>query len=136
MSSGVSVSDECVEKYNQIKMKKDLKFIIFKIENKKEIIVEKTGEKTASWDDLVTSLPENEPRYGLVDVEYESADGRPQAKLAFLHWSPDDKTDVKSRMLYASSKEAIKKKLAGVMKELQANEPSDLNEDDCKKKML
>mmetsp|Transcript_11544 Transcript_11544/g.17168 ORF Transcript_11544/g.17168 Transcript_11544/m.17168 type:complete len:137 (-) Transcript_11544:311-721(-) len=124
--SGVSVSDACVEKYNQIKMKKDLRFVTFMIENKTSIVLDVEGEKGMSFEDFVKALPEDAPRYALVDIDYTTEDGREQSKLCFIFWSPDDKTSIKDKMLYASSKDAIKKKFPGIMKELQANDMSDL----------
>lgn len=118
--SGVSVKDECVEMYNRIKMQKDLKYVIFKIEDRKHIVNDCQGEKGQTFQDFVAKLPEDQPRYALCDIDYETADGRTQNKLCFFFWSPDDKTSVKDRMIYASSKDAIKKKLVGVMKEIQA----------------
>lgn len=38
-------------------------------------------------------------------------------KLVFIFWSPDTQP-VKSKMAYASGKEALKKKLPGIAKEL------------------
>jgi len=125
---GVKVNDACVALYNEIKMKKSKKFVLFKIENKSEIVVDAEGDNTKTWADFIAALPENEPRYGLVDVHYETDDGRDQSKLTFIMWSPDDKCGVKDKMLYASSKDAIKKKFTGIMKELQANDLGDLDD--------
>merc|ERR1712113_305739 len=97
------------------------------IENKKKIVVDEEGERDKTWDDFVKALPEAEPRYALVDVDYTSEDGRPQDKLTFVMWSPDDKCGVKDKMLYASSKDALKKKFTGIMKEVQANDKGDLD---------
>merc|ERR1719311_2040137 len=126
MSSGVKVSDACVEVYNEIKMKKSKKYVLFKIENKKEIVIDSEGDASKTFDDFKAALPEDQPRYGLVDIHYTTDDGRDQSKLTFVMWSPDDKCGVKDKMLYASSKDAIKKKLTGIMKELQCNDASDL----------
>jgi len=130
MSSGVKVSDACVEVYNEIKMKKSKKFVLFKIENKKEIVIDCDGDNTKTFADFKAALPEAEPRYGLVDITYQTDDGREQSKLTFVMWSPDDKCGVKDKMLYASSKDAIKKKFTGIMKELQANDMSDLTDEE------
>ena len=130
MSSGVKVSDACVEVYNEIKMKKSKKYVLFKIENKKEIVIDCDGDASKTFDDFKAALPEDQPRYGLVDINYTTDDGREQSKLTFVMWSPDDKCGVKDKMLYASSKDAIKKKFTGIMKELQANDMSDLTDDE------
>eukprot|EP00927_Polykrikos_kofoidii_P065212 TRINITY_DN609_c0_g1_i3.p1 TRINITY_DN609_c0_g1~~TRINITY_DN609_c0_g1_i3.p1 ORF type:complete len:139 (-),score=40.02 TRINITY_DN609_c0_g1_i3:73-489(-) len=127
--SGVTVADSVVEKYNEIKMKKTLRFVTFKVENKKTIVPADEGDMSQTWDDFVAVLPEDEPRYCLVEIEYESEDGRPQNKLTFVFWSNDEKVSIKNKMLYASSKDAIKKKFQGIMKEVQANDLGDLDFD-------
>merc|ERR1712195_326966 len=109
--------------------KKTKKYVLFKIENKKEIVIDCQGDTTKTFEDFKAALPEAEPRYGLVDIEYTTDDGRPQSKLTFVMWSPDDKCGVKDKMLYASSKDAIKKKFVGIMKEIQANDLDDLEDD-------
>uniref|UniRef100_A0A7S1F0U3 ADF-H domain-containing protein n=1 Tax=Noctiluca scintillans TaxID=2966 RepID=A0A7S1F0U3_NOCSC len=132
--SGVTVHEDCMTKYNEIKMGKALRFALFKIENKKQIVFDSDGPKDLSFEDFAKSLPTGEPRYALCDIDYTSEDGRPQTKLTFVFWSPDD-CGVKERMLYASSKDAIKKKFTGIMKELQANDMGDLKWDDVESKM-
>ena len=110
-------------------MKKTKKWATFSIEDKKKIVLLESGEKTDTWDDFVKKLPEDQPRYALVDIDYTTDDGRPQSKLTFVMWSPDDKCGVKDKMLYASSKDAIKKKFSGITKEIQANDCDDLTAD-------
>merc|ERR1711964_407430 len=110
-----------------IKMKKNLRYVLFNIENSKKIVVEKKGELSQTFEDFCNSLPNDSPRYAVVEYEYKSEDGRDQSKLIFVFWSPDELTTVKEKMLYASSKDAIKKKLSGIHKEVQANDRQDLD---------
>eukprot|EP00929_Paragymnodinium_shiwhaense_P005022 TRINITY_DN1063_c0_g1_i3.p1 TRINITY_DN1063_c0_g1~~TRINITY_DN1063_c0_g1_i3.p1 ORF type:complete len:143 (+),score=67.70 TRINITY_DN1063_c0_g1_i3:93-521(+) len=130
MNAGVKVVDECIDKYNEIKMKKSLRYVTFMIKDKKEVVVDaegaKEGEEGNGWDAFCKALPEDQPRYALVDVDYETEDGRPQNKLTFVYWSPDDKTSVKDKMIYSSTKDTLKKKFVGIMKEVQANDMTDL----------
>merc|ERR1719343_1922732 len=139
MSSGVKVADEVKISHDRIKMKKDIKYVTYKIENKKLIVVDKIGEpgedgKLPDMDAFRETLPAKEPRYALVDIAYETDDGRPQTKLTFVVWNPDEGS-VKEKMLYSSSKDAIKKKFEGIMKEIQANEAGDLTDDEISAKM-
>mmetsp|Transcript_62252 Transcript_62252/g.96761 ORF Transcript_62252/g.96761 Transcript_62252/m.96761 type:complete len:137 (-) Transcript_62252:148-558(-) len=124
MSSGVKVADACKEKFDAMKKNKDTNYVIFKIEDKKEIVIEKEGDKEKTYDEFLADLPENEPRYAVLDFKTETTDGRPLEKLCFFVWSPDDKCGVKDKMLYASSKDALKKKL-DLQKEHQANDNDD-----------
>eukprot|EP00439_Symbiodinium_sp_Y106_P079400 s935_g18.t1 len=126
--SGVAVNDGCVDLYNQIKMKKDHRFrwqeACMDARVKNEIF------SFVDSEDFVAKLPEGEPRYALVDYEYTSEDGRPQSKLCFVFWLLTTclpRTTVKDRMVYASSKDALKKKFPGIMKEVQANDMGDLD---------
>jgi len=49
-------------------------------------------------------------------------------KLTFIAWSPDD-AGIKAKMVYASSKDALKRALNGIAVELQANDPDDIEYD-------
>jgi cofilin len=130
--SGVACDDSCVEKFNEMKIRHTLRYIIYKIENKESIIIEKEGENSLTYDDFLKEMPEDEPRYAAVDVAFETDDGRPQDKIVFFLWNPDT-CGVKAKMLYASSKDSIRKKLQGVAKEVQANDRSDLAFDEVLK---
>lgn len=117
MSSGIVPTDECVSCFNDMKLKHDRKWMIFKIDGK-EIVKEKEGDKEATYEQFLSTLKEvaeNEPRYAVVDYHFETTDGRPQDKLLFIAWSPDT-CGVKPKMTYASSKDALLKKLNGVHK--------------------
>ncbi|KAJ3513641.1 hypothetical protein NM208_g15156 [Fusarium decemcellulare] len=49
-------------------------------------------------------------------------------KLTFIAWSPDD-AGIQPKMIYASSKEALKRSLTGIATELQANDTDDIEYD-------
>merc|ERR1719152_74347 len=103
-------------------MKKSLRYVTFMIKDKKEVVVDAEAPAEGNgWDEFVKALPEDQPRYALVDVDYETDDGRPQNKLTFVYWSPDDKCSIKDKMIYSSTKDTLKKKFPGIMKERQAN---------------
>merc|ERR1719465_112816 len=89
-------------------------------------VIDAEGDASKTFADFVAALPEDQPRYALVEVDYKTDDGRDQSKLTFVYWSPDDKTSVKEKMLYASTKDTLKKKFTGIMKEVQANDLGDL----------
>mmetsp|Transcript_37520 Transcript_37520/g.67878 ORF Transcript_37520/g.67878 Transcript_37520/m.67878 type:complete len:140 (-) Transcript_37520:79-498(-) len=127
--TGVTVADECTEKFNEMKLKKTNKFITFKIENKKTVVIDVMGESGKTMQDFRDALPDSEARYALIDVDYTSEDGRPQTKLTFVFWCNDDTVPVREKMLYAGTKDAIKKKFPGIMKELQANSPDELEDE-------
>mmetsp|Transcript_98659 Transcript_98659/g.175679 ORF Transcript_98659/g.175679 Transcript_98659/m.175679 type:complete len:135 (-) Transcript_98659:32-436(-) len=124
MSSGVVLEDGILEKFNEMKLKHTKRFMVFKIDSGK-IVLETEAESDKTYEDFVNALPTSEPRYAVVDFKFETDDGRPQDKLVFIAWSPDD-CGVKPKMLYSSSKDAIAKKLTGIAKSLQINDSGDL----------
>jgi cofilin len=71
-------------------------------------------------------LPENEPRYGLVDVDFSTTDGRPTSKLVLITWNPDN-AKIKDKMLYSGSKEAVKAALNGVGIHINATDYAELD---------
>ncbi|RKO95095.1 hypothetical protein CAUPRSCDRAFT_885, partial [Caulochytrium protostelioides] len=71
-SSGVTVQDDAVKAYNDLKIGKKYKFLIYKLTSDlKEIQVASSVEQ-GTYDDFVASLPANECRYGVFDFEYET----------------------------------------------------------------
>jgi len=127
MASGVGVNDEVVNKYNDIKLGHKYKYLILKIsDDNVEIVIEKIGELNAKYEDFVADLPTDDCRYAVYDFDYETPEGGQRNKLVFFVWAPDS-AKIKKKMLVASSKDAVRKKLIGISTEIQA---TDLDEVD------
>ena len=141
MSSGVAVADDCVTVYESMKIKKECKWVVYAIKDKKTIIVEKEG-KTADFagkepqdvfDEMCKNFPDDEARYAVFDCPIIAKSGAETNKLIFMMWNSDN-APVKSKMLYASSKDALKKKLTGIENEYQATDRGELDLKDVAKK--
>ncbi|RDL33994.1 uncharacterized protein BP5553_08362 [Venustampulla echinocandica] len=135
--SGVDVSPECVSTFNELKLNKKIKFIIFKLtDDYKEIVVEEASEN-GDWDYFREKLLNAEskskngkvgkgPRYAVYDFNYDLASGEgTRSKITFIAWSPDD-AGIQPKMVYASSKDALKRSLNGLATEFQANDTDDI----------
>jgi cofilin len=132
---GVAVDPKCVELYDQMKMKHTVRYAVFKVQGQERIVVEHEGGKSKTFEEMVKLLPPGEPRYAVVDFPFTSADGRPQEKLIFILWNPDN-APVKQKMLYASSKQNLRAMLKGVTKDVQATDLSDLETAEMEKLLL
>jgi hypothetical protein len=139
-TSRATVAQDCITAYNDLKLAKKFKFIIYKLsDDYKEIVVEHTSTEN-DWEDfrskLINAKAKNRagvegkgPRYAVYDFQYDLASGDgTRNKITFLAWSPDD-AGVQPKMIYASSKEALKRSLTGIAVELQANDPDDIEYD-------
>uniref|UniRef100_A0A8B9X0X2 Cofilin 2 n=1 Tax=Bos mutus grunniens TaxID=30521 RepID=A0A8B9X0X2_BOSMU len=131
MASGVTVNDEVIKVFNDMKVrksstqeeiKKRKKAVLFCLsDDKRQIIVEEAkqilvGDIGDTVEDPYTSfvklLPLNDCRYALYDATYETKESKKE-DLVFIFWAPES-APLKSKMIYASSKDAIKKKFTGI----------------------
>lgn len=124
--SGVQADEEISTTFLAFKINKDVRFYTYKIVDKRVIKIDATGQRDATYDDFCAALPENEARYGLIDLEFKSKDGRPTSKLVFISWNPDT-GPVRSKMIYSASKESIKVALDGVGIHLNATDRAELD---------
>ena len=123
------MNDECKLKFLELKAKRAYRFIVYKIDEKlKQIIVEKLGEPALNYEDFVINLPADECRYAIFDFDFFTEENVPKSRIFFIAWSPDT-SRVRSKMLYASSKESFKRELDGIQVELQATDPSEIDLD-------
>jgi cofilin len=124
--TGIKVADECVTAFNEMKQKKQSRFVIFKIVNNEAVKVAHVSERTATYDDFVAYLNQDkdDPFYAVFDFEME-AEGVTRGKLLLLSWIPDT-AKVRSKMVYASTKESLKAKIDGGLMDIQANDFSSI----------
>ncbi|KAK3226405.1 hypothetical protein Dsin_006267 [Dipteronia sinensis] len=128
-ASGMAVHDDCKLKFLELKAKRTYRFIVYKIEEKqKQVIVEKLGEPAESYEDFSASLPADECRYCVYDFDFVTAENCQKSKIFFIAWSPDT-ARVRSKMIYASSKDRFKRELDGIQVELQATDPTEMGLD-------
>jgi cofilin len=124
-AAGTPVDDACVLKFKDLKSKRKYKYVVFKIDDGK-IVVCHEGLPAASFDSFVEQLPENEPRYAVMDYEYKK-DGCTKSKIFFVNWAPDT-APIRKKMVYASSKDKFKRDLDGINLEIQATDFSEVEE--------
>ncbi|XVE73882.1 hypothetical protein DITRI_Ditri11bG0154200 [Diplodiscus trichospermus] len=117
----MAVNDECKLKFLELNAKRNHRFIVFKIEeNAQEVIVEKLGNPGETYGDFTKCLPANECRYAVFDYDFTTDENCQKSKIVFFAWSPDT-SRVRSKMLYASSKDKCKRMLDGIQVEFASN---------------
>ena len=127
-STGVLVTDECRSAYNSLKLSKALRYIVFKVsDDYKEIVVESTGDRSATYEDFLSALTPRDARYAVVDFEFETAEGR-RNKIMYIAYITDSASSRK-RLMYASNKDALKGALTGISVEIQTTEKDELEYD-------
>jgi len=109
-----------------LKLKKKHRYIIFTLNTEStEIVVGDTGDD--SYEEFLDKkLPANECRWVIYDFEFEKEDGGRRNKIIFLSWSPDE-AKIKQKMLFASSRDALKRSLTGIAIEIQGSDLSEVS---------
>jgi cofilin len=86
-SSGIGVAAECKQTFLELQRKKSHRYVIFKIDDKcKEVVVDKTGSSTESFDDFMDSLPESDCRYAIYDFDFVTEENCQKSKIFFIAW--------------------------------------------------
>eukprot|EP00835_Amoeboradix_gromovi_P003659 NODE_250_length_12902_cov_0.423182.p8 type:complete len:139 gc:universal NODE_250_length_12902_cov_0.423182:3774-3358(-) len=126
MASGVAVNDACMSAFQDLKMSKKFKYILYKLNDElTEVVVDKAS--SGSYEEFLGVLPKKGCRYAVFDLEFDFGEG-PRSKIIFFTWSPDE-SKIKEKMIYAASKDGIRKKLVGVQTEIQATDFSEIAKD-------
>eukprot|EP00828_Plagiopyla_frontata_P012285 TRINITY_DN169_c0_g1_i1.p2 TRINITY_DN169_c0_g1~~TRINITY_DN169_c0_g1_i1.p2 ORF type:complete len:138 (-),score=29.05 TRINITY_DN169_c0_g1_i1:129-542(-) len=128
MSIDLKLSDDCIDKFDEMKMKSAYRYIIYSIQKDSEIVIEKAGSPDEQYDDLVKNLPKAEPRYVVCDFRYKTNDVPPRdvAKILYIYWCPEG-TPGKLKFLYAGASQKFSGKLTGIHKSIEAFDFSDID---------
>ncbi|KAF4387113.1 hypothetical protein G4B88_024685 [Cannabis sativa] len=123
-SSGMGVADHSKNAFMELQRKKVHRYVIFKVDEKKrEILVDKTGGPAENYDDFTAALPENDCRYAVYDYDFVTSDNF--FILVFIE-SPST-ARIRSKMLYATSKDRFRRELEGIHYEIQATDPTEMD---------
>ncbi|KAG4302417.1 hypothetical protein PCK1_001253 [Pneumocystis canis] len=140
--SGVQVNEDCLTAFHQLKHSKLHKYIIFTINTMNtHIVVEKTSS-SSDYQQFMDALPENDCRYAVYDLEYYLEGEGKRTKVhrfiafiiyylksfryAFLLGRSPETSPIRSKMLYASSKDALRRALCGISIEIQGTDLSEI----------
>lgn len=80
------MAPECLEAFQQLKLGKKLRYIIYKLSpDNTEIVVSKTSDST-NYDEFLEHLPPGECCYAIYDVEYQKGEEGKRNKITFFTW--------------------------------------------------
>jgi hypothetical protein len=85
-SSGVAVNPECLDLYQELKLRKKHKYIIFGLNKDKTEIVNLKTETSTDYDVFLADLPEDQCRWAVYDLEFEKEGGGQRNKIVFYQW--------------------------------------------------
>ncbi|KAF3593980.1 hypothetical protein DY000_02027318 [Brassica cretica] len=80
----MAVEDNCKLKFLELK-KRTYRFIIFRIDGQ-QVVVEKLGNPQETYDDFTNSLPADECRYAVFDLDFTTNENCQKSKIFFIAW--------------------------------------------------
>ncbi|XP_020899758.1 actin-depolymerizing factor 1, isoforms a/b-like [Exaiptasia diaphana] len=138
VKSNIKCDDSVKPTFDKMtKGKKEYRYIIFKIENN-QVVVDKTGDRDKTFQDMINDLPEEDAaRYVVFDLTYRTKrENQLREKIVFLSYCPSG-TDTREKMLHGSTALEMKEKLGSSFIHLskQCDDLGDMNEEEIKEEM-
>ena len=130
VSSGIKVSQQAIDAYNEMQTKSTFKYIIIGFdENYTKVELKSVGNKDQSFDDFLQVLPEDKACYAFYDCAYKTKSGQQRNKILRVLWSSDEKCPGKEKMLISSTENEVRQKCPKYARGCSINCRSDLTED-------
>ncbi|GBF98059.1 hypothetical protein Rsub_10287 [Raphidocelis subcapitata] len=115
--AGIGLSEDCVNLFMHMKTRSAFKWITFRVDDSgKTVVPDRLGGKASPYSEFVAALPPSDCRYG-GEAAPESA-------------------PIKTKMMYAATKDFFKGFLDGTGAELQANEAADVSEEEIRSRVV
>lgn len=128
MATGVKIDEQVISEFNSFKMSNSHRYLFFKMsDDKSAVVLEKSAPISSTYQDFVKDLPTNDCRYAVVNFEYTTESDGHRSKIIFVNWSPET-APIKSKMVYAGTKNDLRKALVGISIEIQGTDLSEVDE--------
>lgn len=111
----MEVSQECYDLFQEIKIRKKHRYVLFKIDNWK-LEISKVGDRNANFEDFLKELPFSDCRYAVYDHERMKNDqygARKAEKVFFITWQPVP-APTQLKMLYSTERRTLGAVFKGV----------------------
>ncbi|MFE9929787.1 actin-binding ADF family protein [Streptomyces sp. NPDC005533] len=123
-SRGITVDDSCLSALQELKSKREINTLVYRLnESLETVVVESQGNLT--HEELLASLPADEPRFVVYDLHYASADGARRSDLVMIFWIPDA-APPEHRLAYSSAERVLQDVLDGIQVTVRATDLSHL----------
>ena len=139
VDSGIKPTSEIMAAFNELKIERTIKCLVLKIDSSnKGLEIDFSVDKASfNYNELADRLPKDDPRFVLVDFEYETNENPPRktSRLVLFFWCPDN-SKIQRKVVFSSTKHSVKQILSGIQKDIQASDYADLDYENVRKEML
>ncbi|MGW0966541.1 cofilin family protein [Streptomyces sp. NPDC002516] len=125
MSNHVSVDESCVSAFRELKGKREVNTVIYRMSDALgTCVVERQANLTQ--DELLSVLPAHEPRLVLHDLAFASVDGARRNKILLISWLPRG-ISPRREAAYVHGHAALLRRLDGGLLSLRAADSAALD---------
>ncbi|MFF8023243.1 actin-binding ADF family protein [Streptomyces sp. NPDC007896] len=124
MSGGIPVDDSCISAFQELKSRRDINTVIFRLSDSLETVIP-DFEGNLTHDELLKALPADASRYAVYDLLFATADGTRQEKVVLISWCPAG-TKAEERIAHSSGYSTLRNLLDGVQVYVKAADLSDV----------
>lgn len=129
--SGIQIPQEIIKKYESKRFEKKPGGLVLKI-NDDQLVLDR--EVNEDFSDMVSGLPDAEPRFILYDLPIKNRANLDTLKTIFIFWMPMSSA-VAQRMKYASTKTSITRGFRGIALQMQPDEKKELTLENVTQKL-
>ncbi|MFE7711559.1 actin-binding ADF family protein [Streptomyces sp. NPDC057486] len=124
MSSDIPVEDSCIEAFHELKRKRNVNTVIYRLsDNLETVIPDFKGNLT--HDELLQALPTAETRFVVYDLVFATANGARKDKIVLISWCPEA-AEIEQKIAHSTSRSTLRNLLDGVQVYVHTTDPSDL----------
>ncbi|MEU1535077.1 hypothetical protein [Streptomyces fagopyri] len=125
MSSEIIVDDECMTAFEGLKGEREVNTVIYRLIGDLDTCVVESQENL-THDDLLLTLPTDDPRLVLHELDFSAADGARHREIVLISWLPP-RAAPESRAAYASAHAALLDILDGIQWFVRAGDLAELD---------
>jgi len=114
--------NEIFAKINQVRNHSIRYVLVMYLIHEKKFVVDIAASFYGNYNNFLSALPSNKPRYVLLDFEYSTDSGK-TTKTLFISWNPDKATP-HDKMIFSNNFEVFRKK--GAIENIITVEATDL----------
>ncbi|OKK22072.1 hypothetical protein AMK16_02310 [Streptomyces sp. CB00455] len=127
MSTGITVEDSCVSAFQELRSKRNVNTVIYKLgEGPDRVVLDYKGNLT--HEELLRSLPAAEPRFVVYDLAFATPDGARWNKTMMISWLPEG-ADARQQAAHEEAEGILRDLLDGIHLWVRATRPTDLGYD-------
>ncbi|MCJ1675988.1 actin depolymerization factor/cofilin-like domain-containing protein [Streptomyces sp. APSN-46.1] len=123
-SRGTTVDDSCLSAFQELRSKREINTVIYRLNEPLDTVVVES-EANLTHEEMLESLPANEPRFVAYALCFATADGARRSDLVMIFWIPDGALPA-HKLAYSSAYGVLRDLFDGIQVDVRATTLSDL----------